>query len=203
MCAKWTSAGTKSAWKYLIKWKIWKNRIGVTTTHSSATVKIDLLSILLTQPCETCNCLLISHGRIPCTASCRIWNLRKSGRGRPLVKIRPYWFTFFPAESGEANSPFKEKLFDKSKGQHAGGNIAIEFMYALLLLLHDEFLAVKIYMLYRIPQRATLKPPAGQMWPVGRILPTPTLASWEEIDPVKLSQSKKSYIQYNIQYNIQ
>jgi len=53
-----------------------------------------LLSILLTQPCDTCSCLLISHGLTPSIAICRIWIRRLSGRGRPFVNTRPYWLIF-------------------------------------------------------------------------------------------------------------
>ena len=55
-----------------------------------------LLRILLTQPCDTCSCRLISHGLTPCSASCRISTRRWSGSGRPLVNTRPYWLMFFP-----------------------------------------------------------------------------------------------------------
>lgn len=55
-----------------------------------------LLRILLTQPCDTCSCRLISQGRMPCKANCRIWTLKWSGKGRPFVNSLPYWFIFLP-----------------------------------------------------------------------------------------------------------
>lgn len=58
-----------------------------------------LLRILLTQPCDTCSCRLISQGRMPCKANCRIWTLKWSGKGRPFVNSLPYWFIFLPPTS--------------------------------------------------------------------------------------------------------
>lgn len=41
-----------------------------------------------------------------------------------------------------------------------------------------EFLVGKMYMLYMVSWRATPKPLTGQMWPAGRMLPAPALASF-------------------------
>jgi hypothetical protein len=45
--------------------------------------------ILLTQPCDTRNCRLISHGLTPCLANSTIDCRTPSGKGRPLTKIPP------------------------------------------------------------------------------------------------------------------
>lgn len=59
-------------------------------------VRAHRLSILETQPCDTCSWRLISQGRVPCSASPRIWCRKWSGSGRPFVNSRPYWFTLRP-----------------------------------------------------------------------------------------------------------
>jgi len=64
-----------------------------TRITESVVMRSYLLSILLTQPCETWRRRLISHGRTPCRAIWRISTRRLSGNGRPLVNMRPYWFT--------------------------------------------------------------------------------------------------------------
>lgn len=65
-----------------------------------------LLRILLTQPCDTCSCRLISQGRMPCKANCRIWTLKWSGKGRPFVNSLPYWFIFLPPTSSWKKKEF-------------------------------------------------------------------------------------------------
>ena len=52
-----------------------------------------LPNILLTHPCDTLNCLLISQGRTPFWASSTIFLLMRSGRGRPFTNTPPSWFT--------------------------------------------------------------------------------------------------------------
>ena len=53
----------------------------------------NLPRILLTQPCETRSCLLISHGRTPLCESSTILRRMGSGSGLPLTKTPPSWFT--------------------------------------------------------------------------------------------------------------
>lgn len=52
-----------------------------------------LPKILLTQPCDTLNCRLISHGRTPPWESSTIFRRMGSGRGRPFTNRPPSWFT--------------------------------------------------------------------------------------------------------------
>ena len=53
----------------------------------------NLPRILLTQPWETRSCLLMSHGRTPLCESSTILRRMGSGRGLPLTKTPPSWFT--------------------------------------------------------------------------------------------------------------
>jgi len=49
--------------------------------------------IFETQPCDTLSCRLISQGRIPSWASSTILTRIWFGRGLPLTKTPPNWFT--------------------------------------------------------------------------------------------------------------
>ena len=60
-----------------------------------ARLSTNLDSILLTQPCDTFNCLDISHGRVPFSAKSTINFRMSSGNGRPLTNAPPNWFTPF------------------------------------------------------------------------------------------------------------
>ncbi len=60
--------------------------------------KVNIISahlprILLTHPWDTLNCLLMSHGLTPLCESSTILRLIWSGRGLPLTKRPPSWFT--------------------------------------------------------------------------------------------------------------
>lgn len=56
-------------------------------------VSLYLARILLTQPWETRSCLLMSQGLMPSWANSTIRNLIALGKGRPLTKTPPSWFT--------------------------------------------------------------------------------------------------------------
>lgn len=67
-------------------------------------VSLYLARILLTHPWETRSCLLMSQGRMPSWANSTIRNLIALGKGRPLTKTPPSWFT----------SPYVCSVRDKS-----------------------------------------------------------------------------------------
>lgn len=52
-----------------------------------------LCRILLTQPCDTRNCLLMTQGRTPWAANSTIFRRMWFGRGLPLINTPPSWFT--------------------------------------------------------------------------------------------------------------
>lgn len=52
-----------------------------------------LFSIFETHPCETRNWRLITQGRTPAAAISTIFSRMWFGRGRPLMKTPPSWFT--------------------------------------------------------------------------------------------------------------
>ena len=58
-----------------------------------------LFRILLTHPWLTRSCLLITQGLIPAAAISIIFSLMWLGRGRPLMKTPPSWFTLPCPES--------------------------------------------------------------------------------------------------------
>lgn len=52
-----------------------------------------LFNIFETQPWETRSCLEMTHGRIPAAAISTIFSRMWFGKGRPLMKTPPSWFT--------------------------------------------------------------------------------------------------------------
>ena len=50
------------------------------------------LSILLTQPCDTCSLRLISHGLTPWLANSTMRSLVSAGNGLPFINSPPSWF---------------------------------------------------------------------------------------------------------------
>ena len=87
----------------------WESQVN-NYSEQRSTNGLYLLSILLTQPCDTCSRRLISQGRTPCRAIWSISTRRLSGNGRPLVNMRPYWFTALlpAAQTHRHDSAFRQ-----------------------------------------------------------------------------------------------
>ena len=69
---------------------------------SKEPVSLYLARSLLMQPWDTRSCLLISHGRIPHSASSIIFCRTHSGKALPLTNVPPSWFTL-PGQRQELN----------------------------------------------------------------------------------------------------
>lgn len=68
-----------------------------------------LFKILLTQPCDTLNCLEITQGRTPAAAISTIFSLIWLGNGLPLINTPPNWLTRPWPEKEKLNIESKEK----------------------------------------------------------------------------------------------